>query len=626
MFANPLGLLALLAVPAVVALHLYRRRFEPRVVSALFLWGADERAPVAGRKREPLRTSLSFWCELLAVLLLALAFSGPRSGCAAGQSEHLVVVLDSSASMGATVEGKSTRQRAIELVGERIAALGRGSRVTLVQSGSRPTLVAGPAAFPVEARTALEGWEPSAARHDLGPALALALQFAGEARVTLVTDHFRPEDWPETVEVVALGHALDNWAITRAARTLERGDDGVEREKVFLTLASFASSPRELDVIVSAKGRELAREKSTIAPGKRAHFAFTIPDGAGPIEVRLAPDGLALDDVVELAPPPARTLALFAELAETELRALGLAAPGGNDIARWLALVPRSIAAPSAEAAHLVIARTAAGAGAAWTLVLEPLGPERKDLVGPFLADRSSPVLEGTTLEGSVWSIDPVLVLPGAPLVSAGNEPILSEERRGERVTWHLNLDAARSSLQRSPDWPILLANLAELRRAALPGPERTNLGVGERFVHRPGAELAGVERTQPVLYALEGPLGSARSARREVPALEQVVVDGLEQPGLYSLSFGGRQVAEFAVAFTDAAESDLRGAGSGTRPSALDSARLAAELSWIELALIAGALGLALLDWFALARLSAWFTSATSSSTAFSSGTRSGA
>ncbi|HXS81883.1 MAG TPA: BatA and WFA domain-containing protein, partial [Methylomirabilota bacterium] len=194
MFANPLGLLALLAVPAVVALHLYRRRFEPRPVSALFLWGADDRAPVAGRKREPLRTSVSFWCELLAVALLALAFSGPRSGCAAGHSEHLVVVLDSSASMGAVAEGKSTRERALELIAERIDGLGRGSRVTLVQSGPRPSLVAGPAAFPAEAREALAQWVPGAAHHDLQPAVALALQFAGEARVTLVTDHYEPEN------------------------------------------------------------------------------------------------------------------------------------------------------------------------------------------------------------------------------------------------------------------------------------------------------------------------------------------------------------------------------------------------------------------------------------------------
>jgi len=611
MFANPLGLLALLAVPAVVALHLYRRRFEPKLVSALFLWAADDRAPVAGRKREPLRTSVSFWCEVLAALLLALAFSGPRSGCAAGKSEHLVVVLDSSASMGAVVDGKSTRQRAVELVADRIAALRRGSRVTLVQSGPRPSLVAGPAAFPAEARAQLERWQPGAAHHDLGPALALALQFAGAARVTLVTDHYEPEAWPETIEVVSLGRPLDNWAITRAARARERDEAGVEREKLFLTLASFAATARSIVVRVSASGRELARQEETLEPGKRAHFAFTVAEGAGMVEVRIDADGLAIDDGVLLAPPPARTLALYAALEVAELRALGLADPGERNVARWLALVPRSVAAPSAETAHLLIARGALDAPAAWSLVLEPLGSERRDLVGPFLADRASALLEGTTLEGSVWSIDPTLVLPGVPLVSAGNDPILSEERRGERVTWHANLDPARSSLQRSPDWPILLANMAELRRAALPGPERTNLGVGERFTYRPGSELAGVDRTQPVLYVLEGPLGEAHGARREIPALEAVIVDDLRWPGAYRLSFGERPVAEFAVAFTDAAESDLRGANPGKRPAALEVAELDAELSWIELALLAGALGLALLDWFALSLLSGWTGSA---------------
>jgi hypothetical protein len=607
MFANPLGLFALLAVPAVVALHLYRRRFEPRPVSALFLWAVDDRMPVAGRKREPLRTSVSFWSECLAALLLALAFGGPRSGCAAGRSEHLVVVLDSSASMGAVSEGKSTRARAVELVEERIAALGRGSRVTLVQSGPRPSLVAGPAAFPAEARAELETWQPGAAHHDLAPAVALALQFAGDARVTLVTDHYEPEAWPETIEVVSLGRPLDNWAITRASRARERGEDGVEHEKLFLTLASFASTARTVAVRISASGRELARQEEVLEPGKRAHFALPVSDGVGMVEARIDADGLALDDSVLLAPPPARTLALFAALEEAELHALGLADGGEHGIARWLALVPRSVAAPSADAAHLVIARAALAAPAAWTLVLEPLGGERKDLIGPFLADRASTLLEGTTLEGSVWSVDPALVLPGAPLVSAGSQPILAEERRGERVTWHWNFDPARSSLQRSPDWPILLANMAELRRSALPGPERTNLGVGERFTYRPGAELAGVDRTAPVVYALEGPLGDASKPLREIPALEEVVVDGLERPGAYRLTFGARTVAEFAVAFTDAAESDLRGANAGRHPATRAGAELEAEFSWIQLALIVGALGLALLDWFALSRLSSW-------------------
>jgi hypothetical protein len=38
MFATPLGLLALLAIPAIVAIHLFRRRFPVRPVAGLFLW------------------------------------------------------------------------------------------------------------------------------------------------------------------------------------------------------------------------------------------------------------------------------------------------------------------------------------------------------------------------------------------------------------------------------------------------------------------------------------------------------------------------------------------------------------------------------------------------------------
>jgi hypothetical protein len=218
-----------------------------------------------------------------------------------------------------------------------------------------------------------------------------------------------------------------------------------------------------------------------------------------------------------------------------------------------------------------------------------------------------------------VWSSDPALALSGAPLVSAGNQPLLTEERRGARIAWHLNLDPARSSLQRTPDWPILLANMAELRRAALPGPERTSLAVGERLVYRPGGELAGVVASdEPLRYVLDGPLdslldspfnsmsppaASAARAQREIPALEQVLVDGLEEPGLYRLLFRGAAVAEVAVSFMDAAESDLRDARPGKRPAELESGRMDAELEWVELALVAAALALALLDWRVLAR-----------------------
>ena len=71
MFLHPLGLLALLGVPAVVLLHLFRRRFQPHRVSALFLWIDDDENVMAGRRRERLRTNASFWLATLAALLAA---------------------------------------------------------------------------------------------------------------------------------------------------------------------------------------------------------------------------------------------------------------------------------------------------------------------------------------------------------------------------------------------------------------------------------------------------------------------------------------------------------------------------------------------------------------------------
>ena len=55
-FSNPLGLLALLAIPLVLYLHLFRRRFEPRRVSALFLFAADA-LPAAARAAAQARPS-----------------------------------------------------------------------------------------------------------------------------------------------------------------------------------------------------------------------------------------------------------------------------------------------------------------------------------------------------------------------------------------------------------------------------------------------------------------------------------------------------------------------------------------------------------------------------------------
>src|SRR3990170_5704620 len=179
MFATPLGLLALLAIPAIVAIHLFRRRFPVRPVAGLFLWKILRQTPEGGGRiaRLPITTSLILEC--LAALALALILAGARLS-SAGVSQHLVVLLDDSASMAAVnARGESARDRAVRRVLREVDRLGAGARVTLVLSGDRPSVLSGPAAFAVEARRALATWKPEASHHSLALGIRLARELAG---------------------------------------------------------------------------------------------------------------------------------------------------------------------------------------------------------------------------------------------------------------------------------------------------------------------------------------------------------------------------------------------------------------------------------------------------------------
>ena len=108
-FVTPLGLLALLAIPAIVAIHLFRRRFTPRPVAGLFLWRTVQQTPVEGRRIDRLPITPSLILECLAALALALILAGARVSTD-DIDQHLVVLLDDSASMSAVnARGESAR-------------------------------------------------------------------------------------------------------------------------------------------------------------------------------------------------------------------------------------------------------------------------------------------------------------------------------------------------------------------------------------------------------------------------------------------------------------------------------------------------------------------------------------
>ena len=582
-FAAPLGLLALLAVPVIVALHMFRRRYPPRTVAGLFLFAPDARVAASGRRRARLIKSASLWLEIAAATLLAFWLAGPRF-FDFGAPPHLVVVLDDSASMGAVGrEGGSAASRARALVRGQLDELGRDTLVTLIATGPRPRLLLGPAARAPLASAALDAWQPLRPWHDHAPALDLGRELGDEGASLLFVTDAAPTEAPRGFTLVAVGEARDNAALVHARRVaLAAG------ERLFVDATAYAAAPvtRTLRVVSPADGRVLAERAAELGPDRLARFEMDLPGGTGQVEVRLEADALAIDDTFVLLPEPRPKVAVAVGVPADVAAALELEAA--------LRALRDRIELGSAEAADLSIGDVARDGGAAVQLVVVPGAEPVEAFLGPFLFERRHPLLRGLTFDGVIWSAGAAASV-GRPLVFVGERALLTESVLGERTRFVLNLAPGRSNFATSPDWPILLSNLVDFTRGRLPGPLRSNLRSGELIEWRRAVgedTRAALELTDP-----DGGKYVGRGLRLVTFAPWRV--------GVHTLARGDVEIARYAVNFVDGHESDLRRAGAAEVSAAAAPRGETAEAPYghVEQRTLAFLLLLlVLVDWFVLA------------------------
>jgi hypothetical protein len=595
--ANLWGLLGLLALPAIVAIHLYHRRFPPLYVAGAHLWSSETQVRMAGRRRDTLPWTASLFLELLAALLLTLVLSEPRIGDL-DRVPHVVAVLDSSASMQGQPAGEASfRDAAIAALEKRFAALDRRAVTTLIVTGRRPSLLAGPAIPWKEAQAKLASWQPNQPRHQFAPAWDLGQQLIEKSgQLLFVTDQIPDaKELPSNLEVISIGQRLENVAISTARWAF---DSETGKGQVYVRVQNHGRKPASVTVRGQAREQTLFRKPLALKPGATGAFEAEVPGGIQSLFViaETLADGLKLDNQVLLLEPKVRTVHVAQTLPE--------------GIARQV--IERSLRAVSGvelverEQAELVIGPAGElpeSNSRLWWLGVGPLNSgeaeqkQAKDLVGPYLVDKRHPLVDGIVLGGIVWGGVQPLTAQVIPLISAGNLPLLSQLRGTRTSGFVLNIDFARSNLAESPDWPILFDNLIESRRDDLPGLRRWNYRLGEGVQFR---LFKGDDPTPDTPLTLI-------SGNRSRPLLRASLVELpiLEETGLYEIRSGAAEFGKFAINFFDAEESNLRNLAPGTRPAAVTEETLGIELdnaySWVVLIGIILILLAIFGDWYVL-------------------------
>jgi hypothetical protein len=312
---DPRGLWLLGALVPLVILYVLKVRRARVTVASTWLWASARRDLMARSPFKRLERQIPLLLQFLALLLLTLALSRPATRHRAIIGDHVAIVVDTSASMGAI--DPATRQPRVELARQAawdaLAALSPGADAMVLEAGRDARLVAPLDRDIRRLQGVIEGLSARDVEGDLGAAVALAVdrlrQLGGEKRVLVFTDGnlARPGSLAHVgmpLEIFTVGEPIDNAGIVRV--DVRAGSDPATRQEevqAFALAVNYGARPREAFLTLRLAGatEPLASRRILLAPGERAPVVLTFKPAEGDrgkgLLFELSPrDGLAADD------------------------------------------------------------------------------------------------------------------------------------------------------------------------------------------------------------------------------------------------------------------------------------------------------------------------------------------
>lgn len=294
-FTNPAGFLALLAVPAILAIHFLQRESRRAVTSTLFL--LEQLAPESaqGRRFDRLRGSVPLWLQLAAALLATWLLADPR-WVRPDAAQHVMLVLDSTVSMRAF---KDDLLRAVDQDSARLSRAAAHTEWQAIETDiTQPTVYSGPSREALLA--ALRGWKPRLGAHDPGPQIQAAqAMLGGRGTLIFVTD--RQRALPSGVRLLAVGHPFDHCGF--CGMTVAGGN--------WRALArNYGATAQHRRWWIEANGQKSPARDLVLEPGRTVELSGAFPPGVSRCELVMDADAFPLDSRLPMLVPRLKQLSI----------------------------------------------------------------------------------------------------------------------------------------------------------------------------------------------------------------------------------------------------------------------------------------------------------------------------
>ena len=533
---NPWGLLGLLGIPALLAIHLLQRRAVRIPTSTLFLLQQVNPESQGGRRVERLRPSVPLWLQLLGVLFLTWLLIDPQ-WLEKSSVQRIALVLDGSASM--SVAKKSVLET---LPGDlkKLASATAQSEIHLLDTRMESgPLYHGPAVGGIP--DVLESWQPAGGSHDPLPALRLARNLAGRDGLVLFVTDAETAALPPGVRLYACGRPVENAGI--AGVSVEDNNSTLEWR---VTLRNYSATPQSRQFTVLSGDTTLNAESISLPPGGLVQRAGPFPNRVDELSLTLSPDAFPMDDSAPVLRP---------RLKEVTVSLPPDSEPGGTLFTALFNSLPAVKTNPGPVDVPVVAYNPLAPAipdGPAVIFVRDPK-PDATILPGALLVEPHL-LTDGLGWQGLICqdSIRLPLRPEDDPLVWIGDRAVVFLRTSGRARQLCFNFDLRKSNARRLPALVLTLHRWMEDFRRQLPGEEWNLSECGQLLT------VATLPVPAPAQLTLR-PAGGGESIR---PAREAAFLRAPAMPGFLDIWQGESRLLRTASHFADIREADFTAMG----------------------------------------------------------------
>ena len=274
-FLHPLGLLGLIGIPILIIVYLLKNRYTEQTVASTYLWRLSERFL---KRRNPLSRItgiIGLILQLLLVATISLSVAHPIITLRGAAYEYCFV-LDASASMNMSADGKSRFDLAKDEILEVASAAKDGSKFTLVMVGETTEIILEKTDDVKRISDRLAALECSGCTISYTEAIGIAQGYFDEnpsTKTYLVTD--TDYETAENISVINVARTENNVSIEDVKYVTSGKSTVTVSGKV---LSYGADRVVDVQVFSNLSDEVLAETKVQAFKDEAASFSFTIDE------------------------------------------------------------------------------------------------------------------------------------------------------------------------------------------------------------------------------------------------------------------------------------------------------------------------------------------------------------